>query len=150
MSNEMVKKEEIGLIIPKEYDLTQVAESNKWVTLDKGTVIEGLLCGCYTMEDKKNGKRDYYLIRTLRDVKVEYKDDDGVTTEGVATRGDMVCLGARSKLDWVKALCNDGKIWIVYIEAIKEIKIPGGHTLWLFNSGKREIKRPDSDNTVPF
>jgi hypothetical protein len=140
------QKVDAGALVPRDYDLTQVSDALKWVKLSEGTVIEGLLLGKQTIESDDEDDREYYLIRLLRDCPVEYKDENGVKQEDqTASKGDIVAIGKRAKLNWLDALLSEPHL--VYICAVKQIKIGHGRTLWTFNGGKRKL---DRDSKVPF
>lgn len=107
--------------------------------------------------DKESGEvkadgtkvRFYYLLRLVSECPVAYKDENKDDVEEIAQPGDIVAIGERSKLMPLRALCDDGGVYVLAIKPHSRIKIGGGHTMWTFDVVKKTIRSPAKLQIIP-
>ena len=98
------------------------------------------------------------LAKVARACFCEAKDDKGETVQQTANVGDIVCIGERTKLQKLDTFIARGGQWAVFIYAAKVIKVKGGHTMWTFDIGARQLRAPlavavpsaDQGDDLPF
>jgi hypothetical protein len=86
--------------------------------------------------------RFYYLLRLISPCPVAYKDENKEEIKEVAQPGDIVAIGERNKLKPLRALCEDGGLYVIVIKPHSRIKIGGGQTMWTFDLLKKTVRLP--------
>lgn len=137
---------------PEGFEPVSVSGKQTWWKPEKGKTLQGVLIGRFQRKGK-SAKGFFYQAKLTVGCAAIRREDDGDDMEIIHCEpGDIVCFDEKSGLSDLKALCEDGGQYEIWIKAIDKIPLDGGQTFWKFDVRKKTLKRAPKvdDSDIPF
>jgi hypothetical protein len=125
------------------------APKDTWVKIEAGTVIQGILLEVTARRsdpEKQVMRIKLTKANGLKGIKGSEVTEDKETFD--LQEGDEVCMDVRARLSSIAELADDPTAeYEVFIRARAKVGIEGGHTMWLFDTGKKVHAKRNPGNS---
>lgn len=153
---------ELRPFVDEGFEVVSTGGATRWVDMEKfretgsrqgapckgnGKVIAGILMDMQKIAgiNQETGEvetRFFYNLQLVAPCPVIYKDEGGIPHEEEAKVGEVVALGERSKLEWMRECATDGGMYQILIVPHSKIPVGKGRTMWTFTAGKKALRAP--------